>query len=200
MRLVPILRPLPSASTWSIAKSRPSRGGSTAWSNNLPDRRPSRGNMPSSGTRQSCAPCRGRKDCPRHAAPEGSSSHPGARLPRLAHFDRRGAGDEAELQILPCGDTPGKLRPPANCRLSLGARRYPARRPQSQPLRSPQNRCRSPVGHRVRHAHQSNHVRSPKTAHRSHKISLIIGGESLRVRHRSLVGGCVRGLRPGSST
>jgi hypothetical protein len=29
------------------------------WSNNLPDRRPSRGKIPSSATRQSCAPCRG---------------------------------------------------------------------------------------------------------------------------------------------
>ena len=71
----------------------------------------------------------GGKDCPRHAARGGSPSHPGARLPCLAHLDWRGAGDEAERQILPCGDASGMLRPPANRRVSLGARRHPARRP-----------------------------------------------------------------------
>jgi phenylpropionate dioxygenase-like ring-hydroxylating dioxygenase large terminal subunit len=59
MRPAPTSRPWPRDSTRSIAKSRPSRGVSTAWSNNSPDRRPSRGKMPSSPTRPSCAPYRG---------------------------------------------------------------------------------------------------------------------------------------------
>jgi hypothetical protein len=102
---------------------------------------------------------------------------------------QRGAGDEAEWQILSCGDASGMLGPAANRRVSLGARCHPTRRPQ--PLRrtssagpvsrpQPQNRCRSPAGDRVRQAHQANHVRSQKTACRSTEIRLIIGsGESL---------------------
>jgi hypothetical protein len=189
MRPVPTSRPSPSASVWSIAKSRPSRGGSTAGRTTCRtgDQAGARYRAARRGNPALLAG--GGKDCPRHAARGGSSSHPGARSPCLAHFDRCGAGDKAERQILPCGDAPGMLRPPANLRLPLGGRRYPARCPQSQPLRStprarpfsrprPQNRCRSPAGHRLRHAHQTNHVRSRKTGRRSPKISLIIGGES----------------------